>query len=285
MAYAKARVPRRLPPNPPNLPRRPPGTSDDYSAVTRDWDARTYDRVADPQTRWGTAVLERLPLDGDERVLDAGCGSGRVTELLANRLPDGRVVALDGSPSMIDAARERLAPFGDRIEYVVADLGQPLPIDGTVDAILSTATFHWVADHDRLFRHLAVVLRPGGRLVAQCGGQGNTASVRAVLAEVGDGWLGPWTFASPAETTRRLEAAGFTGVEAWLTDEPTPIEPGAPLREYLRTVILGAHLERLPAADREAFVEAVATRLPASSIDYVRLNILATRGETSETAA
>ena len=66
--------------------------------MPRDWDARTYDRVADPMTRWGETVLERLPLDGDERVLDAGCGSGRVTERLAERLPDGRVVALDGSP-------------------------------------------------------------------------------------------------------------------------------------------------------------------------------------------
>ena len=107
-----------------------------------------------------------------------------------------------------------------------------------------------------------------------------------MLADVGDGWLGPWTFASPAETTRRLEAAGFTDVEAWLTDEPTPIEPGAPLREYLRTVILGAHLERLPAADRgRRSSRRSRPRLPASSIDYVRLNILATRGETSETAA
>ena len=74
-------------------------------------------------------------------------------------------------------------------------------------------------------------------------------------------------------------------MKTWLTDEPTPIEPGAPLREYLRTVILGAHLERLPAADRAAFVEAVATRLPTSSIDYVRLNILATRGGGGESAA
>ena len=251
-----------------------------------DWDAPTYDRIADPMTRWGTVVLDRLPLRGDETVLDAGCGSGRVTERLVDRLPHGRVVALDGSPAMIAAARERLAGYGDRVSYVTADLAAPLPLgDASVDAILSTATFHWVADHDRLFHHLAAVLRPGGRLVAQCGGEGNTASVRAVLAEVGDGWLGPWTFASPAETIRRLEDAGFTGVQAWLTDEPTPIEPGAPLREYLRTVILGAHLERLPAADREGFVEAVATRLPTSSIDYVRLNILATRREANETAA
>ncbi len=129
--------------------------------MTRDWDARTYDRVADPMTRWGAAVLDRLPLEGDERVLDAGCGSGRVTELLAARLPRGRVVALDGSPSMVEAAKERLAPFGDRIEYVVADLGKPLPIEGLVDAIVSTATFHWVPDHDALFANLATVLAPG----------------------------------------------------------------------------------------------------------------------------
>ena len=60
-------------------------------SMPRDWDARTYDRVADPMTRWGAAVLDRLALDGDERVLDAGCGTGRVTEALAERLPRGRV--------------------------------------------------------------------------------------------------------------------------------------------------------------------------------------------------
>src|SRR6478752_7814335 len=119
--------------------------------MTRDWDAATYDRVAGPQTRWGSVVLDRLPLAGDERVLDAGCGTGRVTELLAMRLPRGHVVAVDGSAAMLGAARERLAPFGDRIEYVVADLGRPLPVYGTVDAVLSTATFHWVPDHDALF--------------------------------------------------------------------------------------------------------------------------------------
>jgi trans-aconitate 2-methyltransferase len=244
-----------------------------------DWDAATYDRVASPMTRWGTDVLARLDLRGDETVLDAGCGTGRVTERLAERLPAGRVVALDGSPAMVEAARERLAPFGDRVTYVVADLGAPLPIPGSsLDAILSTATFHWVRHHDALFRHLATVLRPGGRLVAQCGGEGNIASVRAAIADAGQSWEGPWTFASPEATTRALEAAGFVDVEAWLTDEPTAIEPGAPLRDYLRTVVLPEHLVRLPAADRDAFVDAVASRLVDPVIDYVRLNILATRG-------
>jgi trans-aconitate 2-methyltransferase len=248
--------------------------------MTRDWDARTYDRVADPMTRWGAAVLDRLPLDGDERVLDAGCGSGRVTELLAARLPRGRVVALDGSPSMVEAAKERLAPFGDRVEYIVADLGKPLPIEGLVDAIVSTATFHWVPDHDALFTNLAGVLRPGGRLVAQCGGFGNIASIQRVLATVGDGWLGPVHFETALATATRLDAAGFIDIECWLTDEPTRFEPGEAFEAYLRTVVLGAHLERLPPSDREPFVHEVASRLPEPLIDYVRLNILARRSRT-----
>ncbi len=252
--------------------------------MTRDWDARTYDRVADPMTRWGTAVLDRLPLDGHERVLDAGCGSGRVTELLVDRLPTGRVIALDGSPAMIEAARERLARFVDRVEYLVADLGQPLPIDGTIDAILSTATFHWVADHDALFTNLAAVLRPGGWLAAQCGGVGNIASVHRVLATIGDGWLGAVHFETPMATLERLDAAGFVDVECWLTDEPTRFEPGEPFETYLRTVILGSHLERLPEAERQAFVHEVASRMPEPVIDYIRLNIVARRSSRDATA-
>jgi trans-aconitate 2-methyltransferase len=243
----------------------------------REWDARTYDRVADPQTRWGRAVLDRLPLVGDERVLDAGCGSGRVTELLAERLPRGGVVALDASASMVEAARERLAPFGNRIEYVVADLGRLLPLTVPVDAVLSTATFHWVRDHDALFANLAAVLRPGGWLVAQCGGVGNIASVRAVLATIGDGWLGTPHYETPMDTVQRLDIAGFVDIECWLTDEPTRFEAGAPLETFLRTVILGAHVQRLPEAQRDEFVRTVAERLPEPVIDYVRLNIVARR--------
>jgi trans-aconitate 2-methyltransferase len=245
--------------------------------TTRDWDATTYDRVADPMTRWGSILLGRLPLDGDERVLDAGCGSGRVTELLAERLPRGHVIALDASPSMVNAARVRLSPYGERVSYVVADLGRPLPIEGTVDAVLSTATFHWVPDHDALFANLAAILRHGGWLVAQCGGVGNIASVQRVLATIGDGWLGPVHFATPLDTVDRLDRAGFVDIECWLTDEPTSFEPGEPFETYLRTVVLGAHLMRLPLEDRDAFVHAVATGMPEPVIDYVRLNIVARR--------
>lgn len=248
--------------------------------MARDWDATTYDRVADPMTRWGTAVLDRLPLDGDERVLDAGCGSGRVTELLAERLPNGRVIALDASPSMVAAARERLARFGEGITFAVADLGQPLPIEAaSLDAVVSTATFHWVPDHDALFRGLARALRPGGRLVAQCGGIGNIANVQRALAGIGDGWLGAVHFETPLATTRRLDAAGFVDIECWLADEPTRFEHGEPFETYLRTVVLGAHLERLPPGEHDGFVRAVATAVGEPIIQYVRLNIVARRAQ------
>lgn len=245
--------------------------------MTGEWDAPTYDRVANPQTGWGAAVLDRLPLAGDERVLDAGCGSGRVTEMLLARLPRGRVVALDASAPMLEEARRRLAGQVNRVEFVQADLARPLPIGAPVDAVFSTATFHWVLDHDALFRNLAAAIRSGGRLVAQCGGAGNIASLKRVLAGVGDGWQGEYRFATPAETTARLEASGFTDVEAWLSDEPTSFEPGEPFETFLETVCLRQHLARLPAEERADFVKAVAARMPAPELDYVRLNIVARR--------
>jgi trans-aconitate 2-methyltransferase len=245
--------------------------------VARDWDAETYDAIADPQFRWGTAVVDRLELDGGETVLDAGCGSGRVTTLLAERLPDGRLIALDGSTSMLETARRRLAPFGDRIRFVLADLMAPLPIDEPVDAVLSTATFHWVPDHQALFGHLAAVLRPGGRLVAQCGGAGNLATVVRALDELGADPFTGKVFATPERTDERLRATGFVDVECWLHTEPTPFETLGGLETFLRTVVLRDHIRSMTDAEAKAFAHAVATRLPRLELDYVRLDIDARR--------
>lgn len=230
--------------------------------------------------RWGTNVLDRLQLRGDERVLDAGCGSGRVTELLLERLPAGCVVALDASQHMLEAAAQRLAPYGDRVALLQANLARPLPLDAPVDAILSTATFHWVRDHDALFRNLAAVLQPGGQLVAQCGGAGNIASIVSILDELGYEALDPWHFAAPEATRHRLEGAGFEDIAVWLNDEPTPLPPGQVLETFLRTVILGAHLDALSPDEGDQLVHDVAAQLPDPAhpvIDYVRLNIVARR--------
>ncbi len=246
----------------------------------REWDAASYDQVSDPQARWATPVLDRLATEGVARVLDAGCGSGRVTEALLDRLPQAHVVALDGSRQMLHEAARRLRAAVDagRISFVHADLALPLPLDEPVDAVVSTAAFHWVADQDALFANLAAVLRPGGQLVAQCGGAGNIASVIRVMDAVGVTW-NPWHFATPDEATQRLEASGFDSVQAWLHDEPTAFDPGPPLEEFLATVVLGAHLERMAPEERQPFVHAVGTGLTEPVIDYVRLNLLAERGD------
>lgn len=245
--------------------------------MPRDWDASTYDRVANPHERWGRSVVSWLDLRGDERVLDAGCGSGRVTAQLLERLPRGRVVALDASPSMLAEAARRLDADKDRVEFLLGDLSAPLPLAEPADAVLSTAAFHWVPDHARLYRNLAAALKPGGQLAAQYGGAGNIATVTDAVAQVGDGWQGPWTFATAEATRGFLAAAGFVDIETWLHQEPTPLDPGEPLETYLETVVLGSHLERLPEQQRRPFVRAVAARLPKPELDYVRLNVIARR--------
>jgi len=252
-------------------------------AAPRDWDAASYDRVSAPQAEWAAAVLDRLPLAGDETVLDAGCGSGRVTRLLAERLPHGRVIAVDGAPSMVALTRETFA--GDeRVEVLDAVDLVELELDEPVDAIFSNAVLHWIPDHPRLFARLHALLRPGGRLAAQCGGEGNIDRFHEVAREVARrepyaehfaDWRGPWNFRGPRETEGALREAGFEAVDCGL--EQRTVVPDRPL-EFVTTVCLGHHLEALPEGLREPFardvVEACGEPL---RLDYRRLNIAATR--------
>jgi trans-aconitate 2-methyltransferase len=246
----------------------------------RDWDATTYDRVSDVQVDWARTVIDRLALRGDETVLDAGCGSGRVTRLLLERLPQGRVIGVDTSPSMIEKARDAL---DDRAEFLVSDLVD-LELPEPVDAVFSNATLHWILDHRRLFERLHAALRPGGVLEAQCGGIGNLDEFLNSLENVnGDERFAPyvrgiassWNFASPGDTELRLQAAGFETARCWLEERiEKPREP----REFLRVVCLGPHLERLPEHLREPYLDAVLEYTPRPlTLDYVRLNISARR--------
>jgi trans-aconitate 2-methyltransferase len=229
----------------------------------------------------GQAVLDRLTLAGDETVLDAGCGSGRITETLIARLPRGRVIGVDVSASMVEAARERLGPGADVRRADLLELERELA--EPVDAILSTATFHWIADHAGLFRALHGVLRPGGRLVAQCGGEGNIVKLRAragavmtrePYAERFRTFTPPWNYARTADTQARLLRAGFATAECWLAKAPT--QPEHP-REFLATIVLGPHVQHLPERLREPFMDEVMAELGEPVIvDYVRLNIDAT---------
>jgi trans-aconitate 2-methyltransferase len=251
----------------------------------RDWDAATYHQVSAPQQSWAGAVLDRLNLRDGETVLDAGCGSGAVTARIVELVPEGRVYAVDAAPSMVEHTRQALGASVHPPVVVLcqdlADLALPEP----VDAIFSNATFHWIPDHAKLFSALFAALKPGGRLVAQCGGKGNIDRFRVTADEValGDGrfapyfagWEGPWNYADAPETGERLQAAGFADVQTWLEPQPTLLEDPRP---FIQTVCVVRHLDRLPAALHDAYLDAVLERtgIPLT-LDYVRLNMVARR--------
>jgi trans-aconitate methyltransferase len=256
-----------------------------------EWDAEVYHRVSAPQFAWGQSVLDRLILSGSETVLDAGCGSGRLTAELLRRLPDGRVIAVDRSANMLEEAAAHLRPqFGDRVSFLQADI-QDFALAEPVDAIFSTATFHWVRDHPRLVSALFASLKPGGRLVAQCGGGANVARLKRRAEGLLDtppyraaaaGWTDPWEFASPETTARRLEAAGFSEIETGLVAAPTTFQDAQEFREFVQSAVLRAHLDALPdGLLRETFMDAIAEMAsgddPPFTLDYWRLNLAATR--------
>ena len=222
------------------------------------WDAATYDKVADPQEQWAREILERAPFTPGQTVLDAGCGSGRVTKLLLER--GVGVVAVDADPAMVAKAREALPP---EVRVEQQDLLE-LQVEQPVDGVFSCAVFHWITDHERLFERLHAALKPGGRLVAQCGGHGNIAKVVAAVPDRPS----PWLYATPEDTERRLRAAGFTHARAWLEPKPTTV---ADPETYIQAVCLHGHPDAAELAPK-----VVAALGDPPVIDYVRLNIDAT---------
>jgi trans-aconitate 2-methyltransferase len=281
-----------------------------------DWDAERYHRVSNPQLEWGRQVLRRLGPQPGERILDIGCGTGRLTAELAVALGEGVVVAVDRSEAMIgEAAAQAVAPPGPhripnplpnsvnaprasvRVYFVRAD-GATLPFVDMFDAVLSTATFHWILDHGQLFSSIYRALAPGGRLVAQCGGGANLGrlldragalAASPALAPYFQGWSGPWEFADVPTTIERLDKAGFTAIDVSLEPAPVTFPDRASFREFVSCVCLRDHLTRLPAGDRPQFLDRLADDATADSppftLDYWRLNVAATKPAGIERAA
>jgi trans-aconitate 2-methyltransferase len=258
-----------------------------------EWDASTYHRISNPHVVWGQPIIDRLHLTGSETVIDAGCGTGRLTAQVLERLPAGRVIAVDRDAAMLATAKAELEPrFGDRVRVVRADLlDLDSAVDEPADRVFSTATFHWVGDHERLFGAIFRSLRPGGWLVAQCGGAGNIQRVIGHAAEIARepdfqpwfaGWAGPWTFSDDRQAARRLAKAGFTEIETALIEAPVTQPDSAAFAQFARSVVFGEHLARLPTDGlRDRFVAAITERAgrddPPYTLDYRRLNIRAQR--------
>src|SRR5882672_9021619 len=257
----------------------------------REWNSSEYHRLSQPQVSWGKKVLSRLRLRGEELVLDAGCGTGRLTADLLQALPHGRVVALDVSQNMARSAREFLQPqFGACAQVVVADL-LDLPFAAVFDGIVSTAAFHWVLDHDRLFRGLFQSLRPGGWLQAQCGGGQNIARLTGRMAALAHSpqfspflasFSSPWLYQDAEGAAETLRRAGFVDVQTNLEAAPIILDDHRHYTEFVKTVIVRTHLERLPDASlRDWYVSELAAQAandaPPFLLDYWRLNLSARR--------
>jgi len=256
-----------------------------------DWNSEAYHRLSEPQYEWGRKLLKVLQLNGNEKVLDAGCGTGRLTAELLERLPEGQVLAVDQSPNMLAKAREFLSPnYGARVSFLQADIAE-LPLIESVDGIFSTAAFHWVKDHRKLFRSLFMALRKTGWLMAQCGGGPNLSRMRHAVSKLTAkdpyaqyfvGWVDPWEYVDERTTADRLHVAGFEDVEVSLRESPIAMKSREDFIEYMKMMTLRKHVSVLPEELRSPFLSELAddaSKTGGYIFDYWRLNITARKPE------
>lgn len=254
-----------------------------------EWDAKAYDKLSDPQFTWGMKLLATIPLRGDETVMDAGCGSGRLSEELIKRLPEGHVIAVDLSANMLETAKERLKWARKGVEFARCDLSN-FRLTGPVDGIFSNATLHWVPDHASMFRSLFRALRPGGWLVAQFGGEGNLARLKSRAAR----WANQEPFAkyvtektdsahyaTEAETRQHMEAVGFEDIYTRLYPEIVQFPNAEAMHLFVSKVNLHTYISALPDELAQEFsnkvVDEAAEDDPPFTLDYMRLTIRAKR--------
>ena len=246
------------------------------------WDARTYDESFRFVSDHGEDLVRLLNPQPDERILDLGCGTGQLAARIAES--GAKVVGLDRDVAMLESARQQFP----KIEFVLGD-GESLKIDGLFDAVFSNAALHWMTRPGEVLQGLRGLLRSGGRLVAELGGQGNIAiiegAIRDTLEEEGiprERQPQPWFFPSILEYSALLERYNLEPRMMTLFHRPTPLEEGrgglaAWLRMFGRPL-----LEALP----EDRIEAVVTQVEGLTrgqlwrggmwvADYRRLRVVA----------
>jgi trans-aconitate 2-methyltransferase len=232
------------------------------------WDGAAYDALPLPHEQWGIRTIAALDLQPNETLLDAGCGTGRDAQLALEQLPNGSLVCVDQSSTMLDQCRGR---FGNdsRVRIMQGDLDKALPVEPrSIDAIMSVAALHWLADHNNVWQHLHTALKPGGRIATDCGGYGNLANTLALVPQIDPNIKFPnWYYANVSDTEALLKAAGFVDIEVSLRPHPTPLPNKETLATYLKTLVFREWTE-----DQ---ITKMSDLITDNSLDYVRLEVRA----------
>ena len=254
------------------------------------WNAEVYERIGTPMRRWAQAVIDDLNLRGDETVLDAGCGSGSVTFDLLERLPRGRIYAVDSSPDMISKIMREIDERGTTNVFPIRASLTDFALPEQVDVVFSNAVLHWIPEDDALFGCLFRAATPGGRFRAQCGGGKNIARLMEATETVEQrdpypSYLGLAEFRkyrTAEQAKEAMERAGWADVRASLFDSPVRFDNRDDAALYLRTIILQRHVAALPEEHQDPFLRAVIDETirrfgEPFTADYVRLDLWATR--------
>jgi trans-aconitate methyltransferase len=235
------------------------------------WNAADYAANSSVQQIWARELIARLKLRGHERMLDVGCGDGKVTAEIARALPGGRATGVDASAEMIAFAQKAFpARKNPNLAFHVMD-ARKIKFDPGFDLIFSNAALHWVDDHQAFLRGAAACLRPGGRLVVSCGGRGNAQDVfLALRPEMRlKRWRPffrripkPYFFYSPEDYEKWLPRFGFKTLRVRLAPKDATYGGRAGFAAWLRTTWL-PYVQRVPEDLREPFIAAVAERYTA----------------------
>jgi len=234
------------------------------------WDSAAYDALPLPHEQWGIRTIAALNLQPNETLLDAGCGTGRDAQLALEQLPDGDLICVDQSSTMLDQCRGR---FGQdsRVRILEGDLDQALPVEQeSVDAIMSVAALHWLTDHNNVWRHFFTALKPGGRIATDCGGFGNLEKTLALVPQIDEEIKFPdWYYANVNSTEALVKEAGFVDIQVSLRPHPTPLPDKETLATYLKTLVF-----REWDADQ---IAKMSNLLTDNTLDYVRLEVRANK--------
>jgi len=181
------------------------------------WDAKEYHRNSENQKRWALGLLAQISWKGNESVLDVGCGNGRVTALIAAKVPKGKVLGVDSSRDMVDFASGFYKRQRKRLSFKRKDACR-LGMREAFDVIFSNSCFHWIPDHRALLKSIRQALKPGGRLFVRMGAKGNFAGAIQAAKRLNrqEKWrryftdfTSPFNFADPVRFRALLKHSGF----------------------------------------------------------------------------